>query len=238
MAAEPVAAVVQARMGSTRFPGKTLAPFGRATLLEQVVGLLRRVEHRLSLWVATSDRPEDDPIAEVCGRAGVPVTRGPAEDVLARFVSCVEAMPERPPLVLRICADRPLLCPVLVDELLDAYDELGRPDYLSNNLLPSYPDGLDLELVRTDALYQAHRESSDPYEREHVTPFIYRRPDRFRLAGLVCPFGNHSHVRAALDTPADHRRLERAHLALASAAPDYDYRDVLNLAALRPELFR
>jgi spore coat polysaccharide biosynthesis protein SpsF len=236
MAAETVAAIVQARMGSSRFPGKSLAPFGEATVLEQILDRLERVSHPLQLWVATSDRKEDDAIATVCVRRGVAVARGPEEDVLARFVMCIDGMPDRAALVLRVCADRPLLCPVLTDELLDAYDELGRPDYLSNNLVPSYPDGLDLELVRTDALYEAHRESVDPYEREHVTPFVYRRPERFSVRGLICPYGNYAHVRAALDTPADLERLSRMHSELAARDPDYDYRDLLNLATVRPEL--
>ena len=229
MPAEPVAAIVQARMGSTRFPGKTLTPFAGSTVLEHMLGRLGRVSSSLDLVVATSDLAEDDVIAATCERVGVSIFRGYADDVLARFVACVDARPELPGLVLRICADRPLLCPVLVDELLAAYDEFGRPDYLSNNLPPSYPDGLDLELVRTDCLEQAHRESIDPYEREHVTPFLYRRPDRFRLAGLVCPFGNFSGVRVTLDTHEDHKRLTRLHARLPLG---YDYRDVLTAAEL------
>ena len=229
MPAERIAAIVQARMGSTRFPRKTLAPFAGSTVLEHMLERLGRVPSSLDLVVATSGLAEDDVIAAVCERAGVSVFRGEADDVLARFVACVDARPERPGLVLRICADRPLLCPVLVDELLAAYDELGKPDYLSNNLPPSYPAGLDLELVRTECLEQAYRESDDPYEREHVTPFVYRRPERFRLAGLVCPFGNYSHVDLALDTPEDHERLSRLHARLPDA---YDYRDVLTAVEL------
>jgi spore coat polysaccharide biosynthesis protein SpsF len=229
MAAEPVAAIVQARMGSSRFPGKTLAPFAGTTVLQHMLTRLGRVAHRLTLVVATTDRAEDEAIVDACAEAGVNVFRGSADDVLDRFTACINALPVRPGLVLRICADRPLLCPVLVHELLDAYDELGRPDYLSNNLPPSYPDGLDLELVRTDCLEQAHDESRDPYEREHVTPFVYGRPERFRLAGLVCPFGNFSHVRLALDTHEDLERLTALHARLPS---DYDYRDVLTAAEL------
>jgi spore coat polysaccharide biosynthesis protein SpsF len=229
MPAERIAAIVQARMGSTRFPGKTLAPFAGSTVLEHMLGRLARVSSSLDLVVATSDLAEDDVIAATCERVGVPIFRGYAEDVLARFAACVDARPERPGLVLRICADRPLLCPVLVDELLAGYDELGKPDYLSNNLPPSYPMGLDLELVRAECLAEADRESDDPYEREHVTPFVYRRPERFRLAGLVCPFGNYSHVDLALDTREDHERLSRLHARLPDA---YDYRDVLTAVEL------
>jgi spore coat polysaccharide biosynthesis protein SpsF len=229
MTAEPIAAIVQARMGSTRLPGKTLAPFADSTVLAHILERLRAVSHPLELCVATTDRSEDDPVARTAAAAGVASFRGPSEDVLARFVDCVHARPERPGWVLRICADRPLLCPVLVDELLEAHDELDRPDYLSNNLVKSYPDGLDLELVRVECLEDAARESDNPYEREHVTPFVYRRPERYRLEGLVCPFGSYSHVRLALDTAEDLERLRELHRSLPA---NYDYRDLLNAAEL------
>lgn len=229
MAAERVAAIIQARMGSTRFPGKSLAPFAGATVLNHMLSRLSRVTNPLDLVVATTDRDEDDVIAKTAEDAGVLVFRGSAADVLGRFVACIASLPGRPPLVLRICADRPLICPVLVDELLDAYAELGSPDYLSNNLPPSYPDGLDLEVVRAECLLQADRESHASDEREHVTPFVYRRPERFRCVGLVCPFGNYSHVRLALDTPEDYERLNALHARLPS---DYDYRDVLTAVEL------
>lgn len=229
MAAEPVAAIVQARMGSSRFPGKSLAPFADSTVLRHMLDRLGRVSHPLGIVVATSARSEDDAIAAASAEAGIDVFRGEAEDVLARFVGCIDALSTRPELILRICADRPLLCPILVDELLAAYDELERPDYLANNLPKSYPDGLDLELVRTECLEMAHRESDDAYEREHVTPFVYRRPERFRLAGLVCPFGNYAHVRLTLDTREDLERLTQLHAQLPA---DYDYRDVLTAVEL------
>ncbi len=233
MAAEQVAAIIQARMGSARFPGKTLAPFSGSTVLQHVLERLRQAAHPLQIWVATSECPEDNAIADLCSRDGFGVARGSADDVLGRFAACLEQMPDAPPLVLRVCADRPLLCPALVDELLDAYDDVGRPDYLSNNLPPSYPDGLDLELVRAECLRQAAAESDDPYEREHVTPFVYRRPERFSVLGLICPWGDFSHVDVALDTPADYERLKRLRALLPER---FDHRDVLNAATLHPEL--
>ncbi len=222
-------------MGSTRFPGKTLAPFGDSTVLQHLLGRLRRATVSMALAIATSDLPEDDAIATVAERDGVAVVRGPAEDVLERFALAIGELGE-PELILRICADRPLLCPVLVDELVGAYDELGRPDYVSNNLPPGYPDGLDLELVRTECLVKAAADAVDPYEREHVTPFVYRRPEQFSLETLACPFGNYSDIRLALDTPDDHRRLLRLHDELVQHDRDYDYRDMLNVATLRPDL--
>ena len=91
-------------MGSTRFPGKVLAPFGASTVLGHILVRLQRVDHPVSLWVATSDRPEDDAVAAAADKLGIPSYRGEAEDVLARFVGCIDSIPARPELVLRICA--------------------------------------------------------------------------------------------------------------------------------------
>lgn len=216
-------------MGSSRFPGKTLAPFAGATILTHMLTRFRTARRPFELVVATSDRPEDDAVEQAVNDIGLRAFRGAATDVLARFAGCVESASERPDLVLRVCADRPLLCPELVDELLDAYEMLGRPDYLANNLPVSYPRGLDLEVLRTDCLVDAHRETSDPYDREHVTPFIYRRPERYRLANLACPFGNFSGVNLSVDTREDYERVLTVHRRLPM---DYDHRDVLNAIEL------
>lgn len=237
MAAEPVVALVQARMGSSRFPGKSLAPFAGTTVVGRVLERLAEVERPLELTVATSAGPEDDALTVACERLGVRVVRGPRDDVLGRFADALEQLGRTDALVLRICADRPLLCPRLVEEAIDRWAEDDGVDYLANNLEPSYPDGLDVELVRGKWLLLAARESEDPYEREHVTPFLYRRPERFRLRSVTCPYGNYSHVKVALDTPEDHTRLLEAHELLAQRESLYDHRDILNFAELRPDLF-
>lgn len=236
MAAEPVLALVQARMGSRRFPGKSLAPFAETTVLGRVLERLAEVERPLELTVATSSEREDDELVSECERLGVRVVRGARDDVLGRFADALEQLGRADALVLRICADRPLLCPRLVEEAIDRWAETDDADYLANNLERSYPDGLDVELVRGGCLLAAARESDDPYEREHVTPFVYRRPERFRLRSVTCPYGAFGHVRVALDTPEDHARLLEAHELLAAREPLYDHRDILNLAELRPDL--
>ena len=229
MNGDRVLAIVQARMGSSRFPGKTLAPFADATILTHMLMRLRTARHRFDLVVATSDRSEDDAVEQAANEIGVRAFRGSAADVLNRFASCIEAAEHRPDLVLRICADRPLLCPVLVDEMIESYDAIGRPDYLANNVPVSYPRGLDLELVRTECLLEANRETDEAYDREHVTPFVYRRPERYRLANLTCPYGNYSRVNLSVDTHEDYERARAIHRRLPS---EYDHRDVLNAIEL------
>jgi spore coat polysaccharide biosynthesis protein SpsF len=209
-----------------------LAPFGEGTLLSHILG---RLDGVADLWVATTDDAEDDEVAAAARRAGANVFRGSADDVLGRYAACVAAMPETPELVLRLCADRPFACRKLATELLAAYDDAGAPDYFANTYPgKSYPDGLDLELVRTRVLLEAAAEAVDSYEREHVTPFVYRRPERYSLVGLACPFGDHSAVRATIDTPADYEALRTVDRRLGD---DYDYLGVLSLATIEPELF-
>jgi spore coat polysaccharide biosynthesis protein SpsF len=215
-------------MGSTRFPGKTLAPFGDSTVLRHQLERLATVE-RLELCVATSDRAEDDGVVAVADELGLGVHRGSAEDVLGRVAGALAGRGGAERLVLRFCADRPLVCPDLVEELLDAWEPLGRPDYLANNLPPSWPAGLDLELVRGACLLEAAVEADDPYEREHVTVFVYRRPERYSLANLVCPWGNFSRVHLALDTRDDYDRLQELYGRLP---PGFDSCDLLTALQL------
>jgi spore coat polysaccharide biosynthesis protein SpsF len=221
-------------MGSTRLPGKSLREFGDSTLLQHILRRLGRMEAHVSLLVATSTEPEDDAIEAASRDEGVPAFRGSLGDVLGRFAAAVEELKPRPELVLRVCADRPLVCPRLADELLATYDDAGRPDYLSNTLKKSYPDGFDLELLRADVLLEAAAEAVDPYEREHVTPFVYRRSERFSLVNLACPYGNFSHVRATIDDEADYEALRQV---VARLDPTHDWLDVLTLAEVEPELF-
>lgn len=223
--------VVQARAGSTRLPGKVLERFGDSTLLGHVLTRVARLAGP-QLWLATTTAPEDDAVAAAGAAAGAEVFRGSAEDVLGRFAACVAAMPRQPELVVRVCADRPFACPVLLAELLAVWEAVGRPGYLSNTLVKSYPDGLDLELVSPTALAEAAAEAHDPFEREHVTPFLYRRPERYRLVNLTCPYGNFAAIRATIDTAVDLERLRMVEERLAAASATYEYRDVLTLATL------
>jgi spore coat polysaccharide biosynthesis protein SpsF len=201
-------------------------------LLEHI---LRRLAPVGEVWVATTTAPADDAVADVADTVGVPVHRGSENDVLDRFAGCVTAMSSRPDLVVRMAADRPFASAELVTSLVDAYEEAGAPDYLSN-MLPrkSYPDGLDVEVVPSRRLLEAAAEATDPYDREHVTPFFYRQPGRFRLVGIPCPYGEHAGVRLTIDTEDDYERLR---LVAEDLGADVGWRALLDLAVLQPERF-
>lgn len=201
-----VAAIIQARMGSTRLPGKTLMSFGGATVLEHVVARVRLARRIQRVVVATTERADDNAIVGECERLGVDVVRGSEPDVLARYV--VAARSIGADVVVRITADCPLLDPAVTDRVVDALAESPAADYASNGLVASFPHGLDAEALPAAILEVTAREAREPAEREHVTPFIYNRPERFRLRNVRAE-QDYSRLRWTLDTPADLENLRR-----------------------------
>ena len=172
--------VVQARTGSTRLPGKVLQELGGRPLLRYMLDRLAdlRVDE---LVVATSALDRDDPVAGIASDAGRPVVRGSESDVLDRFSAALDAHPADH--VVRLTADCPLADPALVESVLARHLDRGA-DYTSNVFPRTFPRGLDCEVMTAAALRAACAEAVDPAEHEHVTPFLYRRPERFALANL------------------------------------------------------
>jgi spore coat polysaccharide biosynthesis protein SpsF len=174
-------------------------------VLELLIQRLR--QSRLDeIVVATSELALDDAIAEATEHLSVPLVRGPEHDVLARYLRAMEEHPATE--VVRVTADCPLIDPQVVDIALARYRSSGA-DYCSNTLLRTFPDGLDVEVVSAVALREAAREASDPAEREHVTPFIYRRPRRFRIVQITSGDPRLGRERWTLDTADDLERLRK-----------------------------
>jgi len=176
--------VVQARMGSSRLPGKVLADVAGEPMLGLMLGRLQRLPDvaDVQLVVATSDRVADDPVAELARDRGIEAVRGPEDDVLGRFVLAHATFPSAT--IVRLTADCPLADPEIVRATLDSHYRYGA-DYTSNTLVRTFPDGLDVEVLTAAALLAAADEASAREEREHVTPFVYRRPSRFLLAQVL-----------------------------------------------------
>ena len=183
MSSPEVICVVQARMGSSRLPGKVLRELGGQPLLGLLLDRLARLDPGVvsGVVVATSDLVGDDPIVAFCADRGTPVVRGSERDVLGRYAQVLEA--HRADHVVRITGDCPLTDPAIVSDVVALHLERGA-DYTCNVLPRTFPKGLDVEVVRADALRTAAAEAVDDKEREHVTPFLYRRPGRFVLANL------------------------------------------------------
>jgi spore coat polysaccharide biosynthesis protein SpsF len=188
-------------MSSSRLPGKVLADLGPGTTLEVLARRLRRCAEPSAIVVATSTGADDDPVAELAGGLDLAVVRGPLDDVLERYRMAAEAVGAEG--VVRITADCPFAEPEVIDRLVRMWREDERLDYVWNTREPrSFPDGLDTELVSRAALEQAASETREPYDREHVTPFVRDRPERFpqRSMRLEPPA---RHVKLSLDTAED-----------------------------------
>jgi spore coat polysaccharide biosynthesis protein SpsF len=229
-----VAAVIQARLGSTRLPGKVLRGICSEPMIAHVVRRVRRLERIDWVGVAIPDTAGDDPLAEhLATLEGVAVTRGPEDDVLARYVAAAEVA--RADAVVRITADCPLLCPSVSQRVVDAFIErTGECDYASNTLDRTFPRGLDTEVVSVAVLRTAHREASETADREHVTRFIWSRPERFRLHS-VTDIRDRSHLRWTVDTKEDLALVSRIYEALRAHQPNFDYPEILDCIAAHPE---
>src|SRR5688572_10280738 len=166
-----VLAITQARTSSSRLPGKVLKQLGDKTLLEFHLDRILKAKKIDKLILATSNDPSDDVLPEVARRSGVDTFRGSLNDVLERFYQA--AKPFAPVWVVRLTADCPLIDPELIDKVVETAINSGV-DYCSNGLTPTFPDGVDVEVFRFQALETAFREATLKSDREHVTPFIYR----------------------------------------------------------------
>lgn len=195
-----VVAIVQARMTSTRLPGKVLQPIAGRPALELELERLARATQPAEVAVATSDEPADDPIEALARGRGLRVVRGPLADVLERYRLAAEQTGADA--VVRLTGDCPLLDPGLVDECVELWRE-SEAAYVANVIEPrTYPVGMDTEVLSAAALRAAAEEALDPYDREHVTPFLRSRPDRFpQIAVRHEP--SLAHIRVTLDTPED-----------------------------------
>jgi len=194
-----VVAIVQARMGSTRLPGKVLKDLAGETMLARVVGRLRHADRINELLVATTDRPEDDAIVDECRKLSVLVSRGDQDDVLDRYFKAAQFASAD--VVVRITADCPLIDPEITDTTIARFiDEV--PDYASNTMVRTYPRGLDTEVMSFSALSKAWQKAQKSYEREHVTPYLLEHPSEFRLVSVVGDRDYSTH-RWTVDTPED-----------------------------------
>lgn len=228
-----VAAVIQARMTSTRLPGKVLLRAAGREMLAHQIDRVRRARSVESICVATTSNAEDDPVAALAEREGVAVFRGSEHDVLDRFVKAAGHVGAD--VAVRLTGDCPLTDPALIDAVVDAFRSADPPvDYASNSFPRTWPIGLDVEVASMQALRAAAAEADDPYDREHVMPFLYRQPERFRTAACRAPEDLSGH-RWTLDEPSDHALIRRILEALLPDKPAFGWRDVIALLAAHPQ---
>lgn len=227
-----IVVIIQARLGSTRLPGKILLPIGGRPMLSYQLERLRRCRHVDRIVVATTTEPADDALVRFCRTEGIDAIRGSESDVLSRYSQAAEAFGAT--IIVRITSDCPLLDPQLVDDAINAFGTDGSVDYLSNMIAPSWPYGMAIEVMTRKALDEAAEEANDPAEREHVTPFIYWRAQRYRLKSLTRQPDLSAH-RWTVDTPEDFKLVSLILTALYPQRPMFDMQDVLELLAVHPD---
>lgn len=234
-----VVAIVQARQSSTRLPGKVLLPLAGRPVLGRIVELLRLARTVTEVVVATSDDASDDAILDFTAGAGIRSVRGPLHDVLARTLLAVRET--RADAIVRMPGDKPLLAPELVDAVVEHH--LARHSDYTTNMGPGWPKdatsviGHEVEVASSSALERAHREATEPGDRAHVMPYLYRGPHGFHVERLSLPDPLAPlSPRLTLDTPEDYAVIAAIYDALYRPGQAFDSSELAEFLRSRPDL--
>lgn len=225
--------IIQARMTSTRLPGKVLMKVEGRPLLHHQIARLRRAENVDRIAVATTVNDSDQPVADLCRDLGVMVFRGAEKDVLRRYYEA--ALEFQADVVVRITADCPLLDPAVADRVIRYFLTHPEADYASNVLQRTYPRGLDTEVLSFSALERCHLQAVRPEDREHVTLYIRNNPGLFKTVN-VAQSRDLSHLRWTVDTADDFRFISRVFELLYPSQPEFGMEDVVRLLERHPDL--
>jgi len=229
-----IVGVLQARVSSSRLPGKVLKPILGKPIIQLQLERIQRSKHIGKIVVATSNQPEDDALQNLCESLNVACFRGSLDDVLDRFYQA--ALSFNPQHVVRLTGDCPLTDPDIIDKTIEFHLNAGY-DYSSNTLDPTYPDGLDVEVFRLSCLEDAWKEAGFVSEREHVTPFIYKRPERYRL-GSYKGSTDLSNFRWTVDEFDDFEFIKAIYESLYPEKPDFSTSDILNYLEVNPKYLK
>jgi len=221
-------AIIQARTGSVRLPGKVLLPIFGKPAIQWTIDRICKCKEVDRIIIATTEQPDDNKLADLCYALGVSCFRGSKNDVLDRYYQAARSLSlHNGQRIVRLTGD----CPFIDSDVCDAVIRLQQvtgADYASNTIHPSYPDGLDCEVFRFEALEKAWYEAKKDFEREHVTQYIIRNPEFFTMKNLTAE-ENLSHMRWTLDRPEDYLFLS----AVAEHFGRYDFSTEELVALLR-----
>ncbi|PTR01126.1 spore coat polysaccharide biosynthesis protein SpsF [Mucilaginibacter yixingensis] len=230
--------VVQARMSSSRLPGKVMMPVLGKSLLAQMVRRLLMIRHTATVVIATSQEAEDDIIEQEAHKLKVACYRGSLDNLLDRHYEVGELYNAE--LVVKIPSDCPLIDPRIIDQTLSYYfDHKNQFDYVSNLHPATWPDGNDVEVMTMDCLNNAWENATRQLELEHTTPYIWENPDKFRIGNLTWETGldySMSH-RFTIDYEADYQFVKRVFEELYPKAEDFSCQDILDLLERKPEIY-
>jgi spore coat polysaccharide biosynthesis protein SpsF len=225
---------IEARMRSTRLPGKVLKPILGRPMLALMVERMQCAWQVDQIVVATTDNPADDPIADLAKLLGVGCFRGSEEDVLDRVLKAAQSV--NADLIVEMTGDCPLAAPLIVDQLIGTF-KTNSVDYCANILTRTYPRGMDTQVFPVKVLAQVSELTQDPTDHEHVSLYIYEHPERFRLLNVVSGYpANVADLRLTVDTPEDFELIQTIYQELYPINPRFDLSDILMLFQRKPEL--
>jgi spore coat polysaccharide biosynthesis protein SpsF len=224
--------LVQARMTSTRLPGKVLKEVLGKPLLEYQIERLRRIENADEIVIATTVNDSDQPIVDLCNRLSVSYFRGLEEDVLSRYYEAAKIYKANN--VVRITSDCPVIDPTVCDEAITCF--LKNQDHYDYVRIEQYPRGLDVEVFSFKILEECFRKAMDKADREHVTRYIYRHPERYRVKRIYCS-QDYSQHRWTVDTPEDFALIKRIIEELYPVKKEYNFADILNVMEDHPDWY-
>ncbi|MFZ5981803.1 MAG: cytidylyltransferase domain-containing protein [Candidatus Zixiibacteriota bacterium] len=225
--------ITQARTGSTRLPGKIFKEVLGKPLLEYHLERLREIKNAEAIVVATTDKSADDKVFNFCREKKINCFRGSEDDVLDRYYRTAGEYEAEA--VVRVTSDCPLIDPEVVDGVIAAFlENAGRFDYASNTLVRTYPRGLDCEIFPKTVLDEIHGLTAEKTDREHVTAYIYRHPEKYRLLN-VPRLLDVSHYRWTVDTADDFELVSRMLEALYPRKPEFRLEDCLQLFEQHPD---
>jgi spore coat polysaccharide biosynthesis protein SpsF len=237
--ANKILIVVQARMSSSRLPGKVMLPILDKSLLYRMIERLQMIRHKAKIVIATSVDAADDVIEEEAHAMDVACFRGSLENVLDRHYRAAKLY--EADIVLKIPSDCPLIDPRIIDDVIDFY--YAGPyqyDYVSNLHPATFPDGNDVEIMTMECLKKARKKAKKQLELEHTTPYIWERPKKFNIGNFLWWTGDDfsmSH-RFTIDYEADYQFIKRVFEELYPTKPDFSLYDILNLLDEKPEIYK
>lgn len=229
-----IVAIIQARMRSTRLPGKVMLPILGKPMLELMIERLRRVKQIDAVVVATTTDQSCDVIESLASRLGVGCYRGSEEDVLDRVLQASRAA--KADLIVETTGDCPVIDPEAIDLVIDTF-LASDVDYCSNVLERTYPRGMDVQVFPLAVLEQVETLTQDPADHEHVSLYIYRHPERFRLLNVSSGLSlEAAQLRLTVDTPEDFQLISKVYEHLYPTKQDFNLADILALCARHPDL--
>ena len=225
---------IEARVRSSRLPGKVLKPILGKPLLELMVERLKRARTLDGIVIATTDHTLDDPIEALAQRLGVGVFRGSEEDVLARVLGA--AIGSEADVIVETTGDCPLHDPAIIDKVVSDF-RIGGADFVSNVLDYSTPRGTDVRVFTTQALDEINRTSDDPGDHEHVSIHFWEHPEKYRLRNVATDLPPHvAEYRLTVDTAEDFELVRRVYEDLYPSNPEFSLADIIQLFERHPEL--